>query len=59
MKIMKSVKCNLLPQEIERRSLSNEQLRTIFNMHRIDKTEKLHDRLDRYDKKRHSTRRKS
>ena len=56
---MKSVKCNLLPQEIERRSLSNEQLRTIFNMYRIDKTEKLHDRLDRYDKKRHSTRRKS
>ena len=26
--------------------------KTIFNIHRIEKTKKLHDRLDRYDKKR-------
>ena len=50
--IMKSVKYGLSPEEIEKRSLASEQFRTIFNMHRIEKTNKIHDRIDRYDKKR-------
>ena len=55
---MKSVKYGLSPEEIEKRSLASEQFRTIFNMHRIEKTKKIHDRIDRYDKKRYSAERK-
>ena len=35
-----------------------DDLRTIFNMHRIEKTKKPHDILDTYDKKRYSVKRK-
>ena len=31
------------PEEIERRSLASEQFKTIFNIHRIEKTKKLYD----------------
>ena len=55
---MKSVKYGLSPEEIEKRSLASEEFRTIFNMHRIEKTRKLHNRIDRYDKKRYSAKRK-
>ena len=55
---MKSVKYGLPPEETEKRSLAGEQFKTVFNMHRIDKTKKLHDRLDRYDKKRYLVKRK-
>ena len=48
---IKSIKYGLSPEEIEQRSLAGEQFKTIFNMHRIGKTKKLHDRLDRYGKK--------
>ena len=47
---MKSVKYGLSPEEIEKRSLASEEFRTIFNMHRIEKTRKLHNRIDRYIK---------
>ena len=36
----KSIKYGLSPEEIERRSFAGEQFKTIFNMHRIDKTKK-------------------
>ena len=39
--IMKSIKYSVSPEEIERRSLAGELFRTIFNMHRIEKTKKL------------------
>ena len=55
---MKSVKYGLSPEEIEKRSLAGEQFKTVFNMYRIDKTKKLHDRHDRYDKKRYLAKRK-
>ena len=54
----KSIKYGLSPEEIERGSFAGEQFKTIFNMHRIDKTKKLHDRLDRYEKKRYLAKRK-
>ena len=38
--IMKSIKYSVSPEEIERRSLAGELFRTIFNMHRIEKTKK-------------------
>ena len=50
---IKSEKYGLSPEEIEKKSLSGERFRTIFNMHRIEKTKLLHDRLDRYDKKKY------
>ena len=55
---MKSVKYGLSPEEIEKRSLAGERFKTIFNMHRTEKTKRLHDRLDRYDEKRYSVKRK-
>ena len=36
----------VFPEEIKRLSLSGEQFQTIFNMHRIEKTQKLHRSLD-------------
>ena len=55
---MKSVKYGLSTEEIEKQSLAGERFKTVFNMHRIDKTKKLHDRLDRYNKKRYLAKRK-
>ena len=49
---LKSQKYELSPEQIEQISLAGERFKTIFNIHRIEKTKKLHDRLDRYDKKR-------
>ena len=55
---MKREKHGLSPEEIERRSLAGEQFKTIFNMNRIEKTKKLHDSLDRNDKKCYAAKRK-
>ena len=59
MSTMKSEKYGLSPEEIQRRSLSGEQFKTIFNMHWIEKTKKLHNRLDRYEKIRYAAKRKN
>ena len=48
MNLTKSVKYGLSPEEIKKRSLAGEDLK-VFNMHRTEKTNKLHCRLDRYD----------
>ena len=55
---MKSIKYRLSPEEIEKQSLAGEQFKTIFNMHRIENTKRLYDRLERYDKKRYSAKTK-
>ena len=55
---VKNEKCGLSPEEIFKKSLSGERLKTIFNMHRIEKTKLLHDRLKRYDDKKYSRTRK-
>ena len=46
MNLKKSLKYDLSPEEIERQSLTGERFKTIFNMHRIEKTQGLHHRLD-------------
>ena len=51
-------KHGLSPEEIERRSLAGDWFKTISNMHRIEKIEKRHDRLDRCNKNRYATKRK-
>ena len=58
MNIKPSVKYGILPENIESKSLSSERLKTLFNMHRIEKTQKLNVRLDRYDKKIYQKKRK-
>ena len=52
MNLMKSTKYGLPPEEIERRS------KTIFKMHGREKTHKLHRRLDDYDVKKYSAKRR-
>ena len=58
MNIKPSVKYGILPENIESKSLSSERLKTLFNMHRIEKTQRLNVRLDRYDKKIYQKKRK-
>ena len=58
MNLMKSRKYGLSPEEIERRFLAGERFKTILNMHRLEKTESFHHRLDDYDVRKYSTKRK-
>ena len=58
MNLMKSRKYGLFPEEIERRSLAGERFKTIFNVHRLEKIQKLHHRLDDYDVRKYSTKTK-
>ena len=48
----------LSPDEIKRKALNSERFRAVFNMHRIEKTQKLNARQDRYDKKKYLRKRK-
>ena len=59
MNIMPSLKYGISPENIESKSLNSERFKTLFNMHRIEKTSKLNDRLDRYDKKIYQKKEKS
>ena len=58
MNLVKNVKYGLSPEEIESRSLAGKRLKTVFNMHRIEKSQKLHRRIDRYDVMKYSAKRK-
>ena len=46
-------KYGLTPEEIEKKSISNQRFRTIFNIHWIERTKLVHDRLNRYNKKKY------
>ena len=59
MKLKKSIKYGLSPDEIEQRSLANEHFKTVFNMYRIERTQGLLRRLDDYNKKSVLPRKKS
>ena len=58
MNIRPSKKYGFLPEEVERKALESERLRTVYNMHRLEKTDKLNERQDRCDKKKYSRKRK-
>ena len=58
MNLVKSAKYGLSSEEIEQRSLAGERFKTIFKMHRIEKTKKLHHILDNYDVKYYSAKRR-
>ena len=58
MNIQPSKKYGLSPKEVESRALKSERFRTLYNMHRIEKTDKLNIRMDRFDQKKYSKKRK-
>ena len=58
MNIQPSKKYGISPDEVESRALKSEKFRTLFNMHRIEKTGKFNIRMDRYDQKKYSKKRK-
>ena len=58
MNIRPSKKYGFSPEEVEKRSLESERFRTVYNMHRLEKTHKLNLRQDRYDKKKYDQKRK-
>ena len=51
MNSVQSKKYGFSPDEIEKKSLSSGRFRTVFNLHRIEITKLVNNRLDRYDKK--------
>ena len=48
---VKIKKYGMSPNDIEKKSLSRERFKTLFNFKRIERSKKISDRLDRYDKK--------
>ena len=58
MNIQPSKKYGFSPKEVESRALKSERFRTLYNMHRIEKTDKLDKRMDRYDRKKYLRKRK-
>ena len=58
MNISPSKKYGIAPERVENKSLDSEKFKTLFNMHRLEKTEKLANRLDRYDNKIYERKRK-
>ena len=48
---VKIKKCGMSPNDIEKKSLSSERFKTLFNFKRIERSKKNSDRLDKYDKK--------
>ena len=53
-----SKKYGLSPEEVETRSLSDKKFRVLFNFHRIEKTRQVHERLNRYNKKKYRCKKK-
>ena len=51
MNIRPSAKYGFSPEEVEKRALESEKFKVFYNMHRLEKTNKLNQRQDRYDKK--------
>ena len=59
MNIRPSQKYGPPPEEIEKRALSSKHFKTVFNMKRLEKTEKVHHRLDKYNKKKYSVKKEN
>ena len=51
MNIRPSAKYGFSPEEREKRALESEKFKVFYNMHRLEKTNKLNQRQDRYNKK--------
>ena len=57
MNSVQSEKYGLSPEEIEKKSLSSERFRTLFNFHRKEKTKLAQGRLNTYDNKKYKVKR--
>ena len=51
MNVTPSIMYRVAPERIEQEALKSERFRILFNMRRLEETEKLHGRLERYDEK--------
>ena len=58
MNIRPSAKYGFSPEEVEKRALESERFKVFYNMHRLEKTNKLNQRQDRYDKKKYMRKQK-
>ena len=58
MNIQPSKKYGLSPEEVESHALKSERFRTLYNMHRIEKTGKLNIRMEKFDQKNTQKKRK-
>ena len=58
MNIRPSKKYGFSPEELEITALQGERFRAVYNMLRLEETDKLNQRQDRYDKKKHDRKRK-
>ena len=58
MNIVLNGKYEISPNDIEKKSLSSEKFRILFDFHRIEKIKQVNDRLDRYDRKKYSAKRR-
>ena len=56
--IQPNKKYGISPEEIEKKALQSEQFRTVYNIHRLEKTDKLNERQDKYDKEKYKRKRK-
>ena len=52
MNISPSKKYQFVPERVKRESVQSEKFKMLFNMHRLERSEKVSARLDRYDDKR-------
>ena len=59
MNVTPSVKYGVVPNRIEQEALKSERFRILFNMRRLEITEKLHGRMERYDEKVYQRKRKN
>ena len=55
---MKSQKYGISPDEVEEKSLSSQRFKLLFNFKRIEMSRAVSDRLDRYDRKKYSAKKK-
>ena len=58
MNIVLNEKFEISPNDIEKKSLSSEKFRKLFNFHQIEKIKQVNYRLDRYDRKKYSAKRR-
>ena len=58
MNISPSKKCGIAPNVVESRAQQDEKFKTLFDMHRLERSAKQHDRLDSYDDKIYERKRK-
>ena len=58
MNIRPSAKYGFSPEEAEKRAIESERFKVLYNMHRLEKPNKINQKQDRYDKKKYMQKRK-